>query len=258
METENIKAIYFDLDDTLCGYISAAHSGLRKAFKENLLDGLTLEEMVQSWVEAFAQFYPTLRASGWYERYLKCGETTRTEVMRIMLSNLGVNDPKLAKKLSHEYSKYRLEELSLFPGAKDCLENLHGKYKLGLMTNGPADVQRDELKRLGIEKYFDCIFIEGELGFGKPDKKVFGMAEDAVGCSPHEILMIGNSYRHDILPAIEKGWNTCWIHAGNEQSLLGNAMIRETPDPNNLPKNPDKIVTSICEIFTSNSQIKIS
>jgi FMN phosphatase YigB (HAD superfamily) len=100
---------------------------------------------------------------------------------------------------------------SCFEDAVAVLECLRERFSLGLITNGPADVQRQEIETLGIGHYFDCVLIEGEMGEGKPHQSVFRRAEQCFEVSGTEILFVGNSYAHDIRPAIDAGWRTAWI-----------------------------------------------
>ncbi|MGQ4827965.1 HAD-IA family hydrolase, partial [Enterococcus faecalis] len=81
--------------------------------------------------------------------------------------------------------------MKLFPDALPTLRALKAKYPLGLITNGPADVQRQEIATLGIVRFFDNIFIEGEMLVGKPEPEVFRKAEAAVGLRPQQILFVG-------------------------------------------------------------------
>lgn len=207
----SVKAIYFDLDDTLCGYWEASKFGLRRAFELHGPEGYTPVEMVQHWAATFREFGSTLKQTGWYPIYLKESEPTRTEQMRLTLLHIGIADDERAKRLSQAYMEERDSALRLFDDAIEVLDKLKAKYPMGLMTNGPADLQRMEIATLGIEKYFDHIFIEGEMGEGKPKPSVFRRAEDAMNASGAELLFVGNSYAHDIQPAIEAGWKTAWI-----------------------------------------------
>lgn len=209
---ENIKAIYFDLDDTLCGYWNACKAGLRKTFEEDRPDGFSVEEMIHHWATAFRKFCPTLKKTDWYPIYLEHGEPTRTEQMRRTLQEINVVDDELAKKLSVMYGYHRNAALRLFPDVHETLVTLAQYYQLGVITNGPADIQREEIHTLSLKTYIQHVLIEGELKVGKPSAIVFETAEKLAKCSGEEILMVGNSYDHDILPAIQFGWKTAWVY----------------------------------------------
>lgn len=243
-----VKAIYFDLDDTLCGYWDASKAGLTQAFAQHGPAGFTPEEMKGHWGEAFRKFSPTLKATHWYEEYLTSGQPTRTEQMRLTLKEVGIEDEELAQNLSETYMVERDKALSLFHDAIEVLEALKGKYPLGLITNGPADIQRQEINTLKIGHYFDNIYIEGELRIGKPAPIVFEKARAAVGVEPHEILMVGNSYGHDIAAAITAGWQTAWIRRPSDVP----PSARFSGEPEVLPPGspqPTLIIHELSELL---------
>jgi len=226
----NIKAIYFDLDDTLCGYWDAGKGGLRAAFTAHMPDH-DIEVMLAHWATVFRDFAPRLRELGWYETYLATGEPTRTEQMRLTLERVGIVDPGLAARLSHDYLQERHARLRLFDDAVEVLDALRRHYPLGLITNGPADIQRLEIEVLGIGHYFDHVFIEGEMKEGKPSPTVFARAAAAMACTPGELLMVGNSYKQDIAPALAAGWHAIWIRRPSDvpPSAKNDAKPEEMP-----------------------------
>jgi len=211
-----IKIVFFDLDDTLCAYWEASKKALSDTFEAHSLPGHTAAEMVTTWAEAFRDFVPRLKQTDWYASYLRKGETTRTEQMRLMLARFGVEDEVLAQRLSDTYAAKRNENLALFGEAREVLEALHKRFPLGLITNGPADVQREEIQTLGIGHLFDHVYIEGEMGRGKPLPAVFEQIATEAGCRPEEILFVGNSYHHDMEPGIAAGWHTVWVRKATD------------------------------------------
>ncbi|MBS1700623.1 MAG: HAD family hydrolase [Armatimonadetes bacterium] len=233
-----VKAVYFDLDDTLCGYWNASKAGLKSAFEQNPVPGKSPEEMVLAWGEAFRQFSPELKEqTKLYHEYLTSGTVTRTHQMQLTLLSIGVDDMELAKSLSQAYMIERDRNLHLFEDSYVIIDHLYGKYPLGLITNGPADIQNMEIDTLGIRPYFSNIFIEGEMRLGKPHRNVFELAAKAVDCTPDQLLMVGNSFGHDIKPAIDYGWATAWIRRDSDvppSSKTGKpeAIPTEGPMPN--------------------------
>lgn len=243
-----MRAVLFDLDDTLCGYWDASKAGLRQAFELHPT-GLTAEEMIEHWAAAFREFSPTLKKTGWYETYLQTGEPTRTEQMRLTLARIGQENPQLAAALSESYGKQRDMNLKLFPDAIEVLEWLQPRTAtMGIVTNGPADIQRQEIATLGIEKYFPHIYIEGEMGRGKPHQEVFQQISADFGFSGKEMLFVGNSYAHDIRPALEAGWHAIWVRRPSDvpPSAKGiTAMPEERPE--GAPE-PDAVINHLIEL----------
>lgn len=246
---DSVRRIFFDLDDTLCGYWSASKSGLRKAFEDHGPEGHTAEEMVEHWAAAFREFSPTVKNATWYAIYLKEGEPTRQEQMRLTLARVGVDDADRVKALSDAYASHRDAHLSLFEDARKVLETLYTRYPMGLITNGPADIQRQEIATLGIEPFFDRIYIEGEMGRGKPLPEVFSAITAEAELEPHQIAMVGNSYAHDIRPAIDAGWVGVWIRRPSDvpPSAKGKTSAPEER-PEDAPA-PHSVVTSLTEVL---------
>ncbi|MCW5942882.1 MAG: HAD family hydrolase [Fimbriimonadaceae bacterium] len=241
-----VRAVYFDLDDTLCGYWDAAKEGLLSAFEKHR-PGDAPQEWVLDWGRAFHEFSPTVKKEPWREHYLRSGQETRTELMRRTLARRGIRDEALAQSLSTTYAEERNERLSLFPEALGVLQALHGRYPLGLITNGPADVQREEIETLGIGEYFENVFIEGELGEGKPHLSVFRLAEEAVGETPDRLLFVGNSYGHDIAPANAAGWHTVWVRRPSDV-----APSSKTGRPEEVPEGsprPEYVIADLRELL---------
>lgn len=246
-----VRAIYFDLDDTLCAYWDAARAGLLRTFKEFCSDLGEAEEVLQHWATEFRAFCPTLKQTGWYDNYLKRGEPTRTELMRLVLLRFGIDDSSRARQLGDRYNAYRGEALALFEDAEAVLTELKKMYPLGLITNGPADTQRQEIATLGITRYFQNIFIEGEMGKGKPHADVFHGAERAVNEPPEKILFVGNSYAHDIAPAINHGWRTAWVRRPSD---VPPSSGDHNPEPESLPIGahpPDLTIGRLTELLSA-------
>ena len=248
-DLSGIRAIYFDLDDTLCGYWDASKEGLQKAFERHGPEGHHVLDLVKHWAAAFRKYAPTLKHTGWYEGYLQNAEPSRTEQMRLTLERLGIHDPERASLLSQAYMEERDRALRLFPDAISVIEALRTRYPLGLITNGPADIQRQEVATLNIEQYFPNIFIEGEMGEGKPLKAVFDRAAAAVGFESHEMLMVGNSYGHDIRGALENGWHAIWIRRDSDvpPSANGESLVPEAL-PVGVPQ-PDATISELSELL---------
>ncbi len=209
-----IRAIGFDLDDTLCVYMPIAVQARRQAFAELVqpLLGVDIETIDRAYRQAFWQMMEEIRQEPWRSRYLRSGEPTRTETMRRMLSLLGVVPDGLAEQLSARYLQLRESQLQLFEDTLPVLDALRERYRLFLITNGPAQEQRRELRLLGLEPYFDPVAIEGELGIGKPDPAIFQFVQERLSVAPEQILFIGNSWEQDVKGALSVGWHTAWLN----------------------------------------------
>src|SRR2546423_1235098 len=119
---KNIGIVFFDLDDTLCGYWDASKAALRRTFEKHSVNGHSPEQMVQEWAAAFREFSPALKSTSWYASYLRKGEPTRTEQMRLTLKRVGIDNEDLAKEIGDYYAEERIRNLKLFPDAPPVME----------------------------------------------------------------------------------------------------------------------------------------
>lgn len=243
----DVKGIYFDLDDTLCGYWDAAKAGLRRAFEQHPEHGQEVDVLLREWAVAFGAFIQTIGQTHWYEKYKQSGEITRAELMRRMLERVGIFDEELAHRLSHTYHVERQAALVLFPEALEVIQALHADFPLGLITNGPADIQRQEIQKLNIGLFFSHVFIEGEFGIGKPDPSIMQAAQNAMALEPHEILFVGNSFKHDVIPAQEAGWRTVWIRRPSDVSPSSRTGVPEDMPEGATP--PDLVIHDLRELL---------
>jgi HAD superfamily hydrolase (TIGR01509 family) len=83
--------------------------------------------------------------------------------------------------------------------------------RLGLVTNGPAEVQTAKIELLELRPYFDFALISGVFGFWKPDRQIFEEALSLGAAQPSETVMIGDSPEHDMAGAEAAGILTIWI-----------------------------------------------
>ena len=121
-------------------------------------------------------------------------------------------------KLAASYYGFTLPEWNsdleiLYPEAQECLEQLHGRYRLGIIANqNPGTAER--MKKFGIADYFDVIVASAEEGVAKPDSAIFLIALKKAGCRAVNAVMIGDRLDNDIAPAKALGMRTVRILQG--------------------------------------------
>ena len=112
----------------------------------------------------------------------------------------------------------------VYDDVKPVLEALSRVFRLGLLSNGVPDVQREKIEGSGIGEYFVEIIISGEVGFGKPDPRIFRTMLDRLGAQPEEAAMVGNSLRSDIEGAQAVGMKTVWLNRGGRSHHDGSIV----------------------------------
>ncbi|MEX2543246.1 MAG: HAD family hydrolase, partial [Trueperaceae bacterium] len=87
----------------------------------------------------------------------------------------------------------------------------------------------------GIAEYFDSILISGNLGFAKPDPRIFSLAADSLGVSSRECIFVGDNPERDIVGAGRSGMRTVWIsHGIRWPERLGPAPAAILQSPSDL------------------------
>jgi len=107
------------------------------------------------------------------------------------------------------WSEYRRLQ-PLRAGVPEALEALAGRYRLATLSNNVVRV-RDLLEELGVDHFFDAWGISEEVGFAKPDRRLFDHVLAQARCQPAEALMVGDRLDNDILPAQQLGFHTALI-----------------------------------------------
>jgi putative hydrolase of the HAD superfamily len=81
---------------------------------------------------------------------------------------------------------------------------------LGMITNGKGQFQMDNIKSLGIKKYFEIILISEWEGIKKPDPQIFRRASEQLNVSPNECLFVGDHPNNDVKEPQKVGMKGIW------------------------------------------------
>jgi 2-haloacid dehalogenase len=101
----------------------------------------------------------------------------------------------------------------LYAGAREVLDSVSTRARIGLITNGLGEVQRARLGRVGLDEVFETVVISGEVGVAKPDPRIFDIAFAELDHPERsEALMVGDSLTSDIAGGSAYGLATCWLN----------------------------------------------
>lgn len=237
-----VKIILWDIDGTLLDFLLSEKIAIRTCF-EKLGLGACTDEMIAD--------YSKINVGYW--KKLENGEMTKDRILVERFKEffrLYKIDESKAGAFNAEY-QVRLGDTAVFtPGAKETLLELQGKVIQACVTNGTKIAQSMKLKRSGMDRIFDHVFISEDIGFEKPSsaffEKVFAeltscqkinndSPEDGLNLDKSEILIVGDSLTSDIQGGKNAGIKTCWYN----------------PNHVNLPENapvPDFEIHAISEI----------
>lgn len=193
-----LSAVLFDLDGTLLDRRATFERHLEKMMERHPgLFGAPDDGLLQGLVE--------LDRNGFEDRRVFYGRIEESLSM-----------PEGSGATLHAYFEEHFpEECVPMPNLEGTLDALIARgYRLGLITNGRASIQGRKLVGLGIRGRFDTEVISEVVGVRKPDPKIFGVALDAMGISPHEAAYVGDNPAPDIVGANRSGLMAIWRRDG--------------------------------------------
>lgn len=94
--------------------------------------------------------------------------------------------------------------------ARPVLEALYARFPMVLVSNFYGNVEA-VLEDFDLRRYFRSIVESAVVGVRKPDPRIFALGVEALGMKPEDVLVIGDSYKKDILPARSIGCHTAWL-----------------------------------------------
>lgn len=200
--------IFFDADETLFTFDS--FTGLQRMF---------LDYSVTFTAEDF-QDYQAVNKPLWVD--YQNGTITSLQLQRQRFVGWGEQLNVPPEELNDAFMNAMAEICAPLPGAVSLVNALHGKVKMGIITNGFTSLQQIRLERTGLRDRFDLLVISEEVGVAKPDPRIFDYALEQAGSPDRSrVLMVGDTAESDILGGINAGLSTCWLNAHHREQPAG-------------------------------------
>jgi putative hydrolase of the HAD superfamily len=200
-----VRAVTFDLDFTLWDL-----TGVIASAEQRAQDWLARHhpEVAERWdLEAMAR----LRAELAERRPELRHDVTalRREAFREAGQRCGCPPSRLAALVEGAFDEFIAgrHELTFYPDTRPLLDALHQRVRLGVITNGNAEVSR-----LGLEHYFDFSLSAMEVGAAKPSHLVFDTAVHRAGAPPAHIVHVGDDVECDVVGAARAGMQAVWLN----------------------------------------------
>ncbi len=187
-----IKAVFFDMDDTIYDTSGFAAIARRAAVKSMVHNGLKCDED-----KGYERLMDIVKEKGSnYDKHFN-----------ILVKEInGEEDPLIIVNGIITYHNTKFSMLKLEPESFSILLYLKSKgYKVGLITNGKEIKQWEKLVRLGVYPFFDDVVTSESVGVEKPDPEIFEIAMNRLNVSPSASMMVGNNFEVDILGACKSG-----------------------------------------------------
>lgn len=202
-----IKAVVFDLDDTLISEKEYIRSGFKVVAKKIAVEHNLNENDV-------------------YELMYETFNEDSKNVFNRVLDKLCIQyEIDYIKELINCYREH-MPDIKLYDDAKYIIETLHQKgIKLGMITDGYKITQRNKLKVLDIDNYFEYIVVTDELGreFWKPHSKPYEIIKNKLNLDYENMVYVGDNVSKDFVTANKLGMSTVFIN--REDGVYSNIEI---------------------------------
>lgn len=201
--------LFFDLDHTLWDFHRNSEETLHQLFYD-----FELHRFGVPHPDRFLEVYTQINHRLWqqYHKGEVSKETLRDSRFRNTFEALGFNGDHFADAFSDQYLNISPTRPHLLPHTIEVLEYLYGKYSMSIITNGFAEVQHIKMQHSGIAGYFDAVIISEEVGYQKPDIRIFEHAAHLAGVAMHTCLMIGDNEETDIAGAKNAGMEQAYFN----------------------------------------------
>jgi putative hydrolase of the HAD superfamily len=231
------KAVIFDFIGTLTNVkdYSLENSKL-KLYKALFKSGFDVNE--KDFFDAYNQSQEECRL----KRYEELVEVTDAVWISDALNSLGfkteVGDARIRTAVNVFFEDY-LDALELNPCAGQLLGQLRKHYRIGLISNFTyAPVIYGALRKLKINRFFNTVLVSEDVGWRKPNPKIFDEALRRLGTKAEETIYVGDAPLEDIRGSAEAGMKTVFVPS----QFYTIENLQESGD------KPDLTVQNICEL----------
>jgi putative hydrolase of the HAD superfamily len=220
-----IKAVIFDIDNTLVDFLAMKDRCIRPAVKAMCKAGLNEK--------------PDKVLSRVYELYKKYGMEYKL-IFQELLKSYNVHDDRILAHGIIAYRKARMVES--YPKAEQVLSELQSKgYKLGVVTDAPSIKAWTRLVYMKLDEKFDIVVTFDDTKLHKPHQLPFQKALAELGVRPQECVMVGDMISKDVEGAKALGMVSCFARYGAINPPAKSGADHEIDSLTQLPALIDKI-----------------
>ena len=196
-----MKAVIFDLDDTLFDHTTSATKAVHAWVSE--LGSTPSDELIARWFEIEHRSFEAWLAG----EFTHQGQ--RRARLREFLPLIGRPVPGTDDEQDNAFDGYLTwyrRHWAAFDDARPALEVARSNgWRIGVLTNGSTPQQNSKLEQIGLADLVDVVCTSQSLGHSKPAVQAYHLTCEALGVEPAEALMIGDNLDLDVLGARAAG-----------------------------------------------------
>lgn len=226
---DNIKGVIFDYGGTLDTDGMHWFHVFRRAYAEHLPQ-VGEEQLREAYVYA--------------ERYLATHYVVEPDddflamlckKVRIQLGELHVGSESVGMEIASHCDMLVRKNMHQ---TRQVLETLSASYPMVLVSNFYGNIH-SVLQSYEIDCYFKEVVESAVVGIRKPDPQIFALGVEALDLAPDEVVVVGDSYSKDIVPAHTIGCHTVWLKGQGWN-------VADEPDDTSCA---DNIITTLSQVL---------
>ncbi len=221
-----LRVIFFDVVGTLLrvrGSVGQAYSQVAAEYGV----GVDPQALDRAFAQAFASAPPPACGGLSGSSLLAWERAWWQQVVRQTFAGVGsladFGEERFAAFFAHLFEYFAgADPWELYPETLPVLQALQGEgIRLGVISNFDSRLPR-VLQALGLEGYFSSLTLSTQVGYAKPDPRIFQAALETQGIPPEAACHIGDSYREDYQGATAAGLRALWLdREGKDPSCQG-------------------------------------
>jgi len=216
MSKSTVKAVLFDLDDTLYDHLYSARQGLRGlARRYPCMQTVTLDVLEQRYSEILESTHVRLLHGELSTEQARCIR------FQHLFGSFGVSISE--QQALDNYARFRQDydvSCRVVSGSHELLRVLRQMdLPLAIVTNNMVTEQQKKLQKLKLTEYFDVVSISEEVGAVKPDPQIFLKTLDRLNLSANDVVMVGDSLTTDIAGATALNIRSVWLNRQAENEI---------------------------------------
>jgi len=207
---KQIKAIIFDLDNTLIDFMSFKWKATNAAVTAMIKAGLNVDKKKVMRIVK--------------ELYDRHGIEYQKVFDDLLKQTIGHVDQRILAAGVVAYKRVKGDMLQTYPNAVPVLKKLKKRVpSIGVVSDAPKFQAWTRLFEMKLDKYFDFVLTPEDTKAFKPSGLPFKKVIEVLKVKPHEVLAIGDWMSRDVLPAKKLGMKTVLARYGNTTHEPGKA-----------------------------------
>lgn len=203
-----VKAVLFDMDDTLFDHRHSSRSGLMAIQQRySCFEQIHIDELERAHIALLEEVHVQVLSGT-----ISLEQARAVRMERLFAQFGGQSSRSRNEEAAQMYREAYQAARQIVPGTIALLKALRPHVKIGIVSNNLLAEQQEKLRYLELEAHIDALIVSEEVGITKPAARIFQVALERLRCSAEEAIMIGDAWQNDVIGAHRAGIKAIWLN----------------------------------------------